>query len=83
MYLFAIAILLAQIKTGMAVKPVVCRPIEEAKGKSGAELAQAIEGVAQQFARTNYALAALLPGDPPIACFRSLSDPSKLPMGAR
>jgi len=41
------------------------------------------ESVALQFARTNYTLAALLPGDPPIACFRSLSDPSKLPIGAR
>jgi hypothetical protein len=79
-----VGFLLAQpIKTGMAVKPVVCRPVEEAKGKSGAELAQAVESVALQFARTNYALAALLPGDPPIACFRSLSDPSKLPIGAR
>jgi len=41
---FAIfALLLAQpaVKT-MAMKPVICRPIEEAKGKSGAELAQAI-----------------------------------------
>ena len=79
-----VACLLAQpIKTGMAVKPVVCRPVEEAKGKSGAELAQAVESLALTFARTNYALAALLPGDPPIACFRSLSDPSKLPIGAR
>jgi hypothetical protein len=79
-----VAFLLAQpIQAGMAVKPVVCRAVEEAKGKSGAELAQAVENVALQFARTNYVLAALLPGDPPIACFRSLSDPSKLPMGAR
>jgi hypothetical protein len=82
---FAIlALLLGQpIKTGMAVKPVVCRSIEEAKGKSGQDLANAIEGVALNFARSNYALAGLLPGDPPIACFRSLSDPSKLPLGAR
>ena len=82
---FAIfALLLAQppVKT-MAMKPVICRPIEEAKGNSGAELAQAIEGVALQLARSNYALSALLPGDPPIACFRSLVDPSKLPIGAR
>jgi hypothetical protein len=78
-----VAFLLAQPIKGMAVKPVVCRPVEEAKGKTGAELAQAVEGVALQFARTNYALAALLPGDPPIACFRSLSDPGKLPIGAR
>src|SRR5437660_6981717 len=53
------------------------------EGNSGAELAQAIEGVALQLARSNYALSALLPGDPPIACFRSLVDPSKLPIGAR
>lgn len=65
------------------MKQVVCKPIEEAKGKSGAELAQIIESEAARFARTNYALAALLPGDPPIACFRSLADPEKLPRGAR
>ena len=79
-----IALLLAQpLKSGMAVKPVACRVVEEAKGKSGAELAQAVETLALQYTRTNYVLAALLPGDPPIACFRSLSDPSKLPMGAK
>jgi hypothetical protein len=68
---------------GMAMKPVVCRAVDEAKGKSGEELAQAIEQFSVPFVKGNYALAALLPGDPPIACFRSLSDPSKLPMGAR
>jgi hypothetical protein len=83
MYLMLALLLGAPIKGGMAVKPVVCQPVEEARGKSGAELAQAVETLALQFARTNYALAALLPGDPPIACFRSLSDPGKLPMGAR
>jgi hypothetical protein len=68
---------------GMAVKPVVCRVVPEAQGKAGQELANAIEGMAAQFHRSNYRLAALLPGDPPIACFSSNSDPSKLPMGAR
>jgi hypothetical protein len=70
--------------TGMtAMKSVVCKPVEEAKGKSGVELAQLIESEAARFAKANYALAALLPGDPPIACFRSLTDPSTLPRGAR
>jgi hypothetical protein len=66
-----------------AMKPLVCKPVEEARGKSGAELAQAIEQVGMQFARSNYVLAAILPGDPPIVCFASRSDSSKLPMGAR
>ena len=82
----AMLLLLAQPKphaVGMAMKPVVCRAVDEAKGKSGAELAAVLEQVAATFTRSNYALAALLPGDPPIACFRSLSDPSKLPPGAR
>jgi hypothetical protein len=70
--------------TGMtAMKQVVCKPIEEARGKSGVELAQAIEMEAARFEKSNYALAALLPGDPPIACFRSKADPSNLPRGAR
>lgn len=66
-----------------AMKQVVCRVVDEAKGKTGAELAQAIEAEAARFAKSNYALSALLPGDPPIACFRSLSDPANLPRGAR
>jgi hypothetical protein len=66
-----------------AMKSVVCKPVEEAKGKSGAELAQIIESEAARFAKANYALAALLPGDPPIACFRSLVDNANLPRGAR
>ncbi len=69
--------------TAMAMRPVVCRAVEEAKGKTPQEVAQAIEQLGAQFSKSNYALAALLPGDPPIACFRSLSDASKLPMGAR
>ena len=68
---------------GTAMKSVVCKPVEEAKGKSGQQLADAIEQVGMQFARANYQLAALLPGDPPIACFQSKADSSKLPMGAR
>ena len=66
-----------------AMKPVVCKTVDEAKGKTGAELAQVIEAEAAKFARSNYALSALLPGDPPIACFRSLVDPASLPRGAR
>ena len=85
--MMALLLLLAQPKphaVGMAaMKPVVCRVVDEAKGKSGAELATVLEQLAATFTRSNYALAALLPGDPPIACFRSLSDPSKLPPGAR
>lgn len=61
----------------------MCRPVEEAKGKSGAELAQAIEQIGAQFSRDNYQLVALLPGDPPIACFTSRSDRNKLPTGAK
>jgi hypothetical protein len=70
--------------TGMtAMKSVVCKTVDDAKGKAGAELAQAIETEAARFARSNYALAALLPGDPPIACFRTMVDPGSLPRGAR
>ena len=79
-----IAWLLVAVPLGAtAMKSVVCKPIEEAKGKSGADLAQAIEAEAAKFARANYVLAGLLPGDPPIACFRSNADSSQLPRGAR
>jgi hypothetical protein len=66
-----------------AMKSVVCKPVDEAKGKSGADLAQAIEAEAAKFERSNYVLSALLPGDPPIACFHSKVDNSNLPRGAR
>lgn len=66
-----------------AMKTVVCKPVDEARGKSGAELAQAIEDEAARFAKSNYRLSALLPGDPPIACFHSMVDSSQLPRGAR
>jgi hypothetical protein len=66
-----------------AMKSVVCKTVDDAKGKSGAELAQALEAEAARFARSNYVLAGLLPGDPPIACFRSATDSSNLPRGAR
>jgi hypothetical protein len=70
--------------TGMtAMKTVVCRPVEDAKGKTGADLAQAIEQEAARFAKSNYRLSALLPGDPPIACFHSMVDAGSLPKGAR
>ncbi len=76
--------LLLAVPIGMtAMKPVVCKPVEAARGKSGAELAQAIEAEAANFARSNYVMTALLPGDPPIACFHSMADSSKLPRGAR
>lgn len=67
----------------MAMKPVVCRAIDEAKGKSGQELANAVEQVVLQLHQANYALTALMPGETPIACFVSKSDSSKLPRGAR
>jgi len=66
-----------------AMKQVVCKQIDGARGRSGAELAQAIEAEVTRFARAKYALSALLPGDPPIACFRSTADDGKLPRGAR
>lgn len=68
---------------GTAMKSVVCKPVDDAKGKSGQELAEAIERMGTQFAHSNYVLTGLLPGDPPIACFASRADSSKLPMGAR
>lgn len=68
---------------GAAMKPVVCKPLDEAKGKTGAELAQAIEQASVQFSRANYVLAGIVPGDPVIVCFASRADPNKLPMGAR
>ena len=82
---FVVMLLLAApvVHGQTAMKSVVCKAVEEAKGKTGAELAQALEVVGAQFARANYVLAGLLPGDPPIACFTSRSDASKLPMGAR
>jgi hypothetical protein len=66
-----------------AMKQVVCKQIDDAKGRSGAELAQTIEAEVTRFARAKYALSALLPADPPIACFRSIPDEGKLPRGAR
>lgn len=66
-----------------AMKTVVCRQIDDARGRSGAELAQAVEAEVARFAKANYALSALLPGDPPIACFRSLAEDARLPRGAR
>ena len=66
-----------------AMKTVVCKPVDDAKGKAGTDLAGAIESEAAKFAKANYRLSALLPGDPPIACFHSLGDSSQLPRGAR
>ena len=68
---------------GMAMKPVVCKAIEEGRGKTGQDLANAIEEEVMKFSRSSYVLTALLAGETPIACFRSTVDNSKLPMGAR
>jgi hypothetical protein len=67
----------------MAVKPVVCRLVPDAKGLSGQELAEAVEKMGLQLHRSGYRMTALLPGDPPVACFETTSDPAKLPPGAR
>jgi hypothetical protein len=56
--------------SGTAVKPVVSRPVADAAGKSGQELAQAVERDAIELTANGYVLAGLLPGDPPVACYR-------------
>lgn len=83
MTLLALLLLASPVIRGTAMKPVVCRVVEEAKGKTGAELAEALERAGAEFARANYALSAVLPGDPPIACFTARVDSSRLPIGAR
>ena len=86
MTLLILALLAAPVghPTGMtAMKTVVCRPVEGAQGKSGVELAQLIENEAARFAKSNYRMTALLPGDPPIACFHSMVDNSTLSKGAK
>lgn len=62
---------------GTAVKPVVCRAVADARGKTGQELAQALEHDAIELAATGYTLSALLPGDPPVACYRHEGPPPK------
>ncbi len=62
---------------GTAVKPVVCRAVADARGKTGQELAQAVEHDAIELAATGYVLAGLLPGDPPVACYRHEGPPPK------
>jgi hypothetical protein len=62
---------------GTAVKPVVCRAVADAQGKSGQELAQALERDAIELAPNGYVLAAFLPGDPPVACYRHEGPPPK------
>ena len=62
---------------GTAVKPVVCRAVADARGKSGQELAQAVERDAIELTSNGYVLAALLPGDPPVACYRHEGPPPK------
>lgn len=66
---------------GTAVKPVVCRAVADARGKSGQELAQALERDALELAPNGYQLAALLPGEPPVACYRHVGP--QPPPGAR
>ena len=73
---------------GMAMKPVVCRPVDAAAGLFGQKLASAVEQQALEMHSHNYGLVGLLPGESkpataPVACYRSLTDPSTLPMGAR
>ena len=60
-----------------AVKPVVCRVVTDARGKSGQELAQTLERDALELAPNGYTLAALLGGDPPVACYRHEGPPPK------
>jgi len=67
----------------MAMKPVVCREVPNGKGKTGADLAAAIETMGARMVSGGYHLAGIVPGDPPIACFTNNTDPAKLPMGAR
>jgi hypothetical protein len=62
---------------GTAVKPVVCRAVADARGKSGQELAQALERDAIELAPNGYVLTAFLPGDPPVACYRHEGPPPK------
>jgi hypothetical protein len=62
---------------GTAVKPVVCRAVTEARGKAGQELAQALERDAIELTSNGYVLAGLLPGDPPVACYRHEGSPPK------
>jgi hypothetical protein len=67
----------------MAMKPVVCRAVDAAKGKSGDQLAAALEAQALEMHGHGYGLSGLLAGEAPVACYRSLADASRLPRGAR
>jgi hypothetical protein len=62
---------------GTAVKPVVCRAVDDARGKTGQDLAQALERDAIELTSNGYVLAGLLPGDPPVACYRHEGPPPK------
>jgi len=62
---------------GTAVKPVVCRVVADARGRSGQDLAQALERDAIELAPSGYLLAALMTGDPPVACYRHEGPPPK------
>ncbi len=62
---------------GTAVKPVVCRAVPDARGKTGQELAQALERDAIELAATGYVMAGIVPGDPPVVCYRHQGPPPK------
>ena len=80
------AALLAQTsvrRSQTMMKPVICKVVEEGRGKAGAELAAVLEADGARLAQSNYELAAIVPGDPPIACYRGRADAARLPRGAR
>ena len=72
-----------RLQTAMMTKPLVCRVLQEARGKSGEDLAAVIESDGARLAASNYELTTIVPGDPPIACYRNRVDPSKVRRGAR
>ena len=59
------------------VKPVICRAVADARGKSAQELAQALERDAIKLAPSGYVLAGLLPGDPLVASYRHEGAPPR------
>ena len=73
----------SRLQTAMMTKPVVCSVLQEARGKSGEDLAAVVENDGASLAASNYELPTIIPGDPPIACYRARVDPSKLRRGAR
>lgn len=78
--ILALLLLAAPPRATAAMKPLVCL---ELPAKEGAELARAIEQEGARMEQSNYELAALLPGTPVIACFKSRTSSASLPRGAR